>query len=347
MKKKFYNFICSLLSFYNRFYFRKLRIVGRENIPTDGAILFSPNHQNALIDPILVGTTCNRSVHSLTRSDVFGGPWQWFLDAMQMLPVYRIRDGYKQLKNNQGVFEQCYALLGNKKHMMMFSEGKHHDQYYLQPLSKGSSRLAMEAQLRAPGHTIYLQAVGLNYGSYVHARHDCVVVYGKAIAVSDFVDIYLEHPAKGLNALRDALQIAMEECLWLPHNDDRYLQQKKHINYHTTGMPFEELKYKLEKKESNFTVASKKSSLDPLLIIIFSLPNIPVHLGLYFLRKQFDDHVFHGTMNYLGGLILFPLWWGIGMLFTRFSHSFYWSIIIFITCIISLFIRQNMIIKKL
>ena len=103
--------------------------MGRENIPTDGAILFSPNHQNALIDPILVGTTCNRSVHSLTRSDVFGGPWQWFLDAMQMLPVYRIRDGYKQLKNNQGVFEQCYALLGNKKHMMMFSEGKHHDQY--------------------------------------------------------------------------------------------------------------------------------------------------------------------------------------------------------------------------
>jgi 1-acyl-sn-glycerol-3-phosphate acyltransferase len=347
MKKKFYNFICSLLSFYNRFYFRKLRIVGRENIPTDGAILFSPNHQNALIDPILVGTTCNRSVHSLTRSDVFGGPWQWFLDAMQMLPVYRIRDGYKQLKNNQGVFEQCYALLGNKKHMMMFSEGKHHDQYSLQPLSKGSSRLAMEAQLRAPGHTIYLQAVGLNYGSYVHARHDCVVVYGKAIAVSDFMDIYLEHPAKGLNALRDALQIAMEECLWLPYNDERYPQQKKYINHHTTSLPFSKLKKKLEEKENTLTVASKKSLLNTFLIIVFSLPNAPVHLGLYSLRKQFDDHVFHGTTNYLGGLVLFPLWWIIGMLFTSFNYSLYSGLAVFLSYTISLAIRQYLIVKKL
>ena len=124
MKKIFYNFICRLLRFYNRFYFRNLKVIGKENIPTDGVILFSPNHQNALIDPIMVGTSCDRSVHSLTRSDVFGGPWQWLLDAMQTLPVYRIRDGYEKLKNNAAVFEQCYALLGNKKHMMMFSEGK-------------------------------------------------------------------------------------------------------------------------------------------------------------------------------------------------------------------------------
>ena len=76
---------------------------------------------------------------------------------MQTLPVYRIRDGYDQLKNNDQVFERCYELLGEKKHMMMFSEGRHHDEYYLLRLSKGSSRLVMEAQLRHPNHPIYLQ----------------------------------------------------------------------------------------------------------------------------------------------------------------------------------------------
>jgi len=347
MKKRFYNFICSLLSFYNRFYFQKLRVLGRENIPIDGAILFSPNHQNALIDPLLVGTTCKRSVHSLTRSDVFGGPWQWLLDAMQTLPVYRIRDGYEKLKRNQEVFENCYTLLGNKNNLMMFSEGKHHDQYYLQPLSKGSSRLAMEAQLRSPEHTIYLQAVGLNYGSYLHARHDCVIVYGKAIAVSNFVADYQKHPAKGLNAMRDALQVAMEECLWLPHNNDIYSEQKKFINRQNTGLPFKELKGKLKKKDSNLAIAPEKSLLDAVLINLFSLPNISVHLGLYLMRKQFDDHVFHGTINYLGGLILFPLWWGLGLFFITYNYSIYWSLSIFACCIISLFFRQNLIVKNL
>ena len=111
--------------------------MGKENIPHEGAILFSPNHQNALLDPLLVGTTTGKSIYSLTRSDVFGGPLQWFFDAMQTLPIYRIRDGYDQLKKNQAVFEQCYTLLGDKKHMMMFSEGMHHGEYYLLQLVCG------------------------------------------------------------------------------------------------------------------------------------------------------------------------------------------------------------------
>ena len=172
MKKIFYAIIRFILSKYNFFYFRNFKIIGKENIPTNGAVLFSPNHQNALLDPLLVGTTAGKSIYSLTRSDVFGGPLQWFLDAMQTIPVYRIRDGYDKLKNNQEVFERCYTLLSNKQNMMMFSEGKHHDQYYLLNLSKGSSRLALEAQLRSPQHPIYLQPVGINYGNHLHARHD-------------------------------------------------------------------------------------------------------------------------------------------------------------------------------
>ncbi|MCH1517005.1 MAG: lysophospholipid acyltransferase family protein [Flavobacteriaceae bacterium] len=339
MKKIFYNFICRLLRFYNRFYFRNLKVIGKENIPTDGAILFSPNHQNALIDPIMVGTSCDRSVHSLTRSDVFGGPWQWLLDAMQTLPVYRIRDGYEKLKNNAAVFEQCYALLGNKKHMMMFSEGKHHDQHYLQRLSKGSSRLAMQAQLTAQ-HTIYLQAVGLNYGNHLHAGHDCVVVYGKAIPVSDYVAAYQANAAKGLNALRDALQLAMEDCLWLPKNDEQYTERKKYINQHTTPISFKELKQRLNKENHSLKIASRKSFWNVCLIYLFALPNLPVHLSISFIQKQFDDHVFHGTMNYLGGLILFPLWWILTSSITSFYSSIQWGLALLLLNIVSLKIRR-------
>ena len=54
-------------------WFRELDVVDNENIPQEGGILFSPNHQGAFLDPLLVGSIVNQQVTSLTRSDIFGG----------------------------------------------------------------------------------------------------------------------------------------------------------------------------------------------------------------------------------------------------------------------------------
>lgn len=347
MKKSFYTFIRFILSKYNPLYFTNFRVVGKENIPKDGAILFSPNHQNALIDPLLVGTTAGKSIHSLTRSDVFGGPLQWVLDAMQTIPVYRIRDGYSQLKNNTAVFERCYSLLANKENVMMFSEGKHHDQYYLLQLSKGSARLAVEAQKRAPKHPIYLQPVGINYGNHLHPRHDCVVVYGTPIKVNDFISIYTAHPAKGINALRDALQKEMEACLWLPKNDNNYSEKKTFLNKNNTHKSFKQLKAELEKDQPDLAKARPKTLIDRVMIVLFSLPNLPIHLALQLVLKQFDDHVFHGSIKYLGGLIFFLLWWIIGIYGFATEAGPAWGVGFFFLSLISLYIRQFFVVKSL
>lgn len=347
MKKIFYAFIRFTLSNYNFFYFRNFKVIGKENIPTNGAVLFSPNHQNAFLDPLLVGTTAGRSIYSLTRSDVFGGPLQWFLDAMQTLPVYRIRDGYDKLKNNQEVFELCYTLLSGKQNMMMFSEGKHHDQYYLLRLSKGSSRLAIEAQLRSPQHPIYLQPVGINYGNHLHARHDCTVVYGKAINVQDYLNTYQDHPAKGLNALRDTLQLEMEACLWYPKNDSDYLKKKIYINRKNTQQPFAQIKAALKKSIPNLAAPSKKLFVNKILIVLFSLPNLPAHLTIKYLVNQFKDPVFHGSVKYLGGLVIFLIWWSIGIYGFTAEVNIYWGVSFFIQSISSLYLRQFFVTRPL
>lgn len=347
MKKIFYASIRFIFSKYNFFYFRNFKVIGRENIPQDGAVLFSPNHQNALLDPLLVGTTAKKSIHSLTRSDVFGGPLQWFLDAMQTIPVYRIRDGYDKLKNNQQVFERCYALLAQKKHLMMFSEGKHHDQYYLLRLSKGSSRLAIEAQLRSPQHPVYLQPVGINYGNHLHPRHDCTVVYGQAINVQDYLSTYQDHPAKGLNALRDALQLEMEACLWYPKNDENYAAKKSFINRKNTTQAFQVLKAELEKPFPNLKAASKNLLIYKGAVVLFSLPNLPVHLALQYIIGRFEDHVFHTSVKYFGGLVFFLLWWAMGVSGFTALVNFYGGVSFFSLSLFSLYIRQYFITRSL
>lgn len=346
MKKIFYVLIRFIFSSYNLLYFRNFKVVGKENIPQDGGVLYSPNHQNALIDPLLVGTTATASIYSLTRSDVFGGPLQWFLDAMQTLPVYRIRDGYDQLKKNQAVFERCHRLLSSKQNLMMFSEGKHHEEYYLLRLSKGSARLAMEAQLQST-HPIYIQPVGLNYGNHLHPRHDCTVVYGNPINVNEFVPAYQAHPAKGLNALRDCLQREMEACLWYPKNDAAYPSKKKYINRKNTPLDFAQMKAALKHPTPVLALPGKRLLLHKILIALLSFPNLPVHLTLNYCVSQFTDPVFHGSVKYFGGLIMFLLWWSLGVIGFTGEVNAYWGLSFFICSLSSLSLRQFFVVRSL
>ena len=65
---------------------------------------------------------------------------------MEMIPVYRLRNGYSNLKKNEEIFDKCYKVLGKGKKMQMFSEGGLHTEYYLKRISRGSSRLVYNAQ---------------------------------------------------------------------------------------------------------------------------------------------------------------------------------------------------------
>ena len=37
--------------------------------------------------------------------------FQWFLDALKMIPIYRIRDGYNQLAKNEETFRTINSSL--------------------------------------------------------------------------------------------------------------------------------------------------------------------------------------------------------------------------------------------
>lgn len=344
MKKIFYNLVAITFSAYNKFFFKKLTVVGKEKIPTDGAIIFSPNHQSALLDPILVGVTCGKKLYYLTRSDVFRKPYLWLLDAMQTLPVYRIRDGFKNLHRNQKTFKKCYDLLKVKKSLLIFPEGKHHDKYYLQPISKGSSRIGLESLKRSQNKKIYLLPVGINYGNKIHPYHNCTVVYGKPIKLNDFFNAYQKKPADTLNRVRIKLEIEMKKCLWLPNRCDDYFTKKKMINYKTTKKKFEILKNKIFENDLDLVTKKNKIFFEKATISFFSFFNLIPLVLLSFILKKIKDSVFHLSIKYLFGLLIFPLWWAISFFILIYYFDIYFSLIILGSLVLSLYARQFIII---
>ncbi|MGA0373865.1 MAG: lysophospholipid acyltransferase family protein [Flavobacteriaceae bacterium] len=345
MKKLFYYFIKYTIRIITNCYFRKIRIYGLDNIPKNGGILFSPNHQSAFMDPLLIGCNIDRPVTSLTRGDIFGGPMQWFMDALMMLPVYRIRNGYANLKKNEAIFNRCKNLLSNNQSIMMFSEAGHHDEFFLQPLSKGSSRLAYETQENCDNQ-IYIVPVGINYGHHRNPLCDLHIVFGEAIMIKPFIDEDGKKP-KQINAIRDSLELNMKKCLWLPEKDEHYEIRKKLIHRGNTKKSFQEMKKGVEEKTLPQKKRIEKYKWHKLIIGLFSIPNLPPLIILKKILGLFKDLVFYSSIKMSVGLILFVFWWASIFLCVSMLYSWKIGLIITLGCIIFLYIKQLLSIKYL
>lgn len=340
MKNIFYYFIKYTIRFASKCYFRKIQIIGLENIPQEGGVLFSPNHQGAFLDPLLIGSVIPQQVTSLTRSDVFGGKLQWFLNALKMLPVYRIRNGYSNLKRNEEIFNKCRKLLCSNESIMMFSEAAHHNEYYLQSLSKGSSRLVYEAQVDSK-FPIYLVPVGINYGHHTKPLCDLHLVFGKPIVVKKFLGDSVSKAEK-INNIREKLTSGMKKCIWLPNNDINYSIRKKLINRINTEMDFEDLQKGIELMNIKSEKIYKNKLGFKFLLAITCIPNLPPLFLMKKVLSLFEDIVFYSSIKLTAGLVLFGAWWVILYVLMGIYFNWIFGLPLVITCILFLYIRQNL-----
>ncbi|MDX1331852.1 MAG: lysophospholipid acyltransferase family protein [Robiginitalea sp.] len=146
-------------------YFREIRMHGIENVPQDRPVMLLPNHQNALIDPLLYAAFARgRKPYFLTRSDVFKNPvLGWLFEGLRMMPIYRLRDGRETLQRNQAVFERCGSLFAQGEHILLFPEANHSLVRRVRPLSKGFTRILTQSLERFPQLDIQVLPVGVNY----------------------------------------------------------------------------------------------------------------------------------------------------------------------------------------
>jgi 1-acyl-sn-glycerol-3-phosphate acyltransferase len=189
-----------------RIYFRKIRVIGRENVPLKGAVIFASNHQNAFMDPVLIACETFQKPWFLTRASIFNSSISKLLwTSLAMVPIYRIRDGVNSVKKNEEVIEDSNKLLGNQGSLVMFVEGNHDMRWSLRPLKKGVARMAFAAEENA-GFTLGLKIVptGLQYEDHQRFRSELLVSFGKPILVNNYRQVYENNPKEAyVQLIRD------------------------------------------------------------------------------------------------------------------------------------------------
>ena len=193
-------------------FLKDVEVRGLENIDPNKPMILAANHQNALVDALLVGTSIKQQVLFLARADIFEKPIiTKILRYFKMLPVYRIRDGYDSLKKNEDIFDQCVKYLGANSTLILFPEGNHADKRHFRSLKKGLARIAFEAESKND-FKLGLQVipVGVDYSHYRKFRSKATVIIGDPIEISSLKEVYDQSPQKGMRQLNLAIAKGIE-----------------------------------------------------------------------------------------------------------------------------------------
>jgi 1-acyl-sn-glycerol-3-phosphate acyltransferase len=324
-----------------RFYLYKFQISGKEKIPTNGPIIFAVNHQNAFLDAIILSCSSPRFPYSLARADVFKSViGRFLLKSINIMPIYRFRDGFSAVKKTSQVIQNCVALLKQNKALLIFPEGNHYLRFNLRPFQKGIARIAFGDPDQSLTKKLKIIPVGIQYEHHSAYRGRVLVTYGDPIEVGGFSEEYQKNPRSGINLLLEEVHYRMKQLIVdIPENNYQEICKK--------WLDRREIYYDLEKqlKSDQIIVRSiidnstqqvfdikPKFSLGKLFylitnMVLVTILSIPILLVKFIISKFIKDVGFEGSMKFSLWLAILPIFY-IGLASTIWFITHQWTIII-------------------
>ena len=307
MKNLWYNFFRYYIKTGLFFYTKKIKIVGRDNIPKKGAVLFVVNHPNGLLDPLVVTTNTPRITHYLVRAAVFKKPLvKKMLATLNLMPIYRIRDGINQLSKNEGVFNDCYTILNNQEALMIFAEGSHDRRRTVRTLSKGFTRIIFGALNTYPDLKITIIPVGITYQNSGAFPCKAAIHYGTGISAKE-----LYNPNElntSVNAIKEEVSTQLKKLsVHIPY-DENYEATLNKLNTH--NVDFTEVQ-EVNKMITSGNMHSLNAtfSFGKLIRPIFIINSIIPWILWKLMSKKIDEIEFLDTFRFGLGISIFPIFY--------------------------------------
>ena len=290
------------------FYAKQIKVSGLENIPKKGAVLFTSNHPNGLIDPLIIATHNPRINHYLVRAAVFKKPLiKKLLGTLNLMPIYRIRDGKSQLSKNNQVFDKCFEILNNKQALMIFPEGSHGRVRKIRPISKGFTRILFGAIDKFSNLQITIIPVGLTYQNASVFPAKIALQYGKPILTNDFYNS--DELIASTNNLKEEVRKSLEDITTSITSDLEYDSILTNLNAANVDFTNVEKVNSVIRNGKKLKPSNKEVNyLKPLFYLIILNSIIPYSIWKK-ASKKIDEIEFVDTFRFGLGIVIFPLFY--------------------------------------
>ena len=141
----------------------KIHLKNKQLFTTKGPLLIIANHPNSFLDALIIGSYYKRRVYFLARGDAFKKPIHRFLlESLNMIPVYRLREGKEFLHLNEYAFNKSIDLLSKGFAVLIFIEGICINSNELQPFKKGTARILEGIQKLNVHPRIHIAGIAFN-----------------------------------------------------------------------------------------------------------------------------------------------------------------------------------------
>jgi glycerol-3-phosphate O-acyltransferase / dihydroxyacetone phosphate acyltransferase len=229
-------------TYYSIYY--KLAYTNIKQAAKNKALVISPNHNNGFIDPVSIACNTQAKVRFFARGDVFKGRFaKWILNEINISPMYRLQEGYGEIKKNNKSFEECRDLLSKNKAILIFPEAICIPEKRLQPLKKGLSRIVFQTEESFDfKKNVCVLPVGVNYTDATKFRSELFLNFGNPISLKNYEERYQENKVKAINEFTRDLEKEMAKLIIHINNKkydalaegmheiylSQWMQEKKH-----------------------------------------------------------------------------------------------------------------------
>ncbi|MBW4690708.1 MAG: 1-acyl-sn-glycerol-3-phosphate acyltransferase [Lyngbya sp. HA4199-MV5] len=186
-------------------YFRRVEVIGRENLPQSGPVILAPTHRSrwdAVLVPYAAGhDITGRHLRFMVSADEVRGLQGWFIRHLGGFPIDTSRPAIASLRH--GV-----ELLQNRESLVIFPEGNIFRETQVQRLKPGLARLALQAEASQPNLGIQVVPIRFYYSKPLAPWRSRVKIFiGQPLCVAAY---NLKTPKQSAQLLTADLKQAIE-----------------------------------------------------------------------------------------------------------------------------------------
>ena len=195
-------------------FYRRVDVVGAGRVPPRGPVIIAANHQNALVDPMLLLASIPRTLVPLAKAPLFRHPVIGPLIRLSgAIPVTRRQDVGGGSPGNELMFEAAAAALGRGEAILIFPEGVSQPEPTLMPLRTGAARMLLAAPPEVAA-AISLLPVGLLFHEPERFRTGwALVLVGAPVETADCLRLFRTAPEDAVRRLTERLTAALRDLI--------------------------------------------------------------------------------------------------------------------------------------
>lgn len=181
-------------------FFREVVVEGREQLPKNVAVIFTPNHPNSLLDPLLIQLLSDeKSIRFVAKAPLFKVPvFGGILRRVGAIPVVRRFEAAGEVDYSE-FFAACVSALEVGDSIVIFPEGRSLPQPYMAPLKTGPARIYFMA--REKGIPVQIVPVGLNYERGMIFRSSVQIAISSPVDTAQFEEQHEQNPKEAVHEL--------------------------------------------------------------------------------------------------------------------------------------------------